>query len=270
MSVQAVHFTVPVEDSDWHFLQQPRINCQLEQTIPGLGKVVFHSAAGKHKSLTMRLNLLDKPLANLTGTLYSQAPSWKPDVQKINLGKFSILAQFDGEFSEKLSSQILKNLYQGNQALLVVNEKIEKPVFSSVMLSNVNFVQAYLDFKQCRANLLPFAFEDIAFTVLSYQSDSTRLTQDSYRRLDKIKQYLTFEPDVKLILLDGYTDSYGVRAENEQISLKRVAEIEAVFSGLGIDSERIIIDSHGETRHVASNDIDRRRALNRRVVIQLR
>ena len=97
----------------------------------------------------------------------------------------------------------------------------------AVGLNASNFAMPYQQFAECVANLLPYSFQDIAYTVLAYQFNNTTLTKYSQKRLAMIGEYLKEDTDLELVLLDGYTDSFGGRAINKQISVRRAIEIKA-------------------------------------------
>jgi outer membrane protein OmpA-like peptidoglycan-associated protein len=119
------------------------------------------------------------------------------------------------------------------------------------------------------SNLLPYSFQDIAYTTLTYQFNNTVLTKYSQKRLAMIGEYLKEDTDLELVLLDGYTDSYGGRAINKQISIRRSVEIKDFFRSMGVAPERIEVTGHGERRHISPNTNDTARTKNRRVVIRM-
>ena len=84
-----------------------------------------------------------------------------------------------------------------------------------------------------------------------------------------IGEYLKEDLDLDLVLVDGYSDSYGGDWLNEQLSTKRANEIKDYFAGMGVDSNRIEVTGHGEKRHVSPNDNTIEREKNRRVVIRM-
>ena len=127
----------------------------------------------------------------------------------------------------------------------------------------------YENFAQCVSNLLPYSFDDIAYTILAYQKNSTDLTKYSQRRLNMIGQYLKEDSDMELVLLDGYSDSYGGRDMNKTLSVSRAVEIKNYFSEMGVAPQRIEVTGHGERRHIAPNSNEMSRAKNRRVVIRM-
>jgi outer membrane protein OmpA-like peptidoglycan-associated protein len=84
-----------------------------------------------------------------------------------------------------------------------------------------------------------------------------------------IGDYLKEDTDLELVLLDGYTDSFGGRAINKQISIRRAIEIKSFFSSMGVAPQRIEITGHGERRHSSPNINESTRAKNRRVIIRM-
>ena len=119
------------------------------------------------------------------------------------------------------------------------------------------------------SNLLNYSFDDIAYTVLNYQSNSDKFTKASQRRIDMIREYLTLDPNLELVLVDAYSDSYGGRWSNLKLSARRAIKIRDYFVKNGIDASSIEANGYGEKRHIASNATTLGRGINRRVVIQL-
>jgi len=84
-----------------------------------------------------------------------------------------------------------------------------------------------------------------------------------------IKEYLSLDTELELVLIDGFSDSYGPRNINLKTSEKRANKIREYFVQNGIDASRIEAKGYGEKRHVASNETVLGRAKNRRVVIRM-
>ena len=139
----------------------------------------------------------------------------------------------------------------------------------AVSLSSVNFRSKYDDFLSCVNALLPFSFEDIAYTVLNHEDGSEKLTISSQRKLKQISDYLKVDNDLELVLVDVYTDSLGARGPNQELTEERAKEIQAFFVERGIAADRIKTVGHGEDRPIKSNENEINRQLNRRVIVQL-
>jgi len=136
-------------------------------------------------------------------------------------------------------------------------------------LSPIRFTEMQTQFNQCISQLLPFSFEDIMFTSLSYESASDDLTKASQKRLQQLALYLKYDKDIESVTVDAFSDSFGGSAMNETLSLKRANAIKDILVGYGLEAERIDVTGFGERRHIASNETALGRAKNRRVVIQM-
>lgn len=86
------------------------------------------------------------------------------------------------------------------------------------------------------------------------------------RTIEHLAAYLEESPDRRL-LVEGYTDSVGDEAFNEQLSQRRAEAVRDQLVTAGIDADRIEAVGHGESYPVANNDTPYGRQLNRRVEI---
>ena len=129
-----------------------------------------------------------------------------------------------------------------------------------VSLSSVNFRVKYQAFVDCLNGLLPYSFNDIAFSVLTYDKNSDELSLASKRRLAMIGEYVKVDKSIDVVVIDAYSGSYGVRWPNQKLSEKRADAIKKVFVDLGIEPGKISVEGHGEKQHVASNETEDGRA----------
>ena len=180
-----------------------------------------------------------------------------------------LLKQFNGELPKKTAWTLLTELEQGFSPAFYFSDWYSPYDKVVAQLNPVQFVDSFNQFNQCIAGLLPYSFDDIAFTVLSYETGGDKLTRESERRLEQIAQYLKYDPEIDYVEIQGYTDSYGGRWPNQKLSEKRADAIKQVFVDLGIEEGKISVEGHGEKQHVASNETDTGRAKNRRVVINM-
>ncbi|MCE9679513.1 OmpA family protein [Shewanella sp. AS1] len=271
MTVQAElrHYVASLEQSQWHLSDNTPILCQLEHEIPSYGKAIFSSRAGKEHDLNFTLDMWVKPDAVTDAKLMSMAPPWRPGVKARSITNLTYQKYFNGEVPKNAAWSMLNELERGMQPTFYYEDWYNRADKVTVGLSAANFRRKYNDFRSCLANLLPYSFEDIAFTVLTYEFGGAQLTRSSKAQIAKVKQYLAYDPEVELVLVDAYTDSYGGRSVNDKMSEKRAQSIKNLFVDAGIPQERILTAGHGERRHVASNATIDERSRNRRVVIRL-
>jgi outer membrane protein OmpA-like peptidoglycan-associated protein len=257
------------DNSNWEVVKTTKLQCQLNHEIPYYGEAVFKAVASKNKNLTFNLDMVVRPENYSIAGLKAVPPSWRAGLPARDITTMKLLKKFDGELGNKTSWEMLTELEKGFQPTFYYQDWQNSADKIAVGVSSVNFKQAYWAFLQCRDDLLPFSFEDISFTVMNYQSNSSKLTKSSQQRLDKIAQYLRNDESIESIDISSYTDSYGGRWNNLDLSRKRAKEIKDYMVSLGVDEAKIDTTGFGEKRFVESNDNILGRNKNRRLIIQI-
>jgi outer membrane protein OmpA-like peptidoglycan-associated protein len=262
-------YTAKVENSVWQLKDENRLQCVLSHKLPGYGEAMFSSFASKQLNMEFELDMLRLPKSYGVAAVYSVPPKWMPGQVQRTIADMTIRKQYNGDLPEQAAWTMLTELEKGFWPTIYYQDWYNQYDRVAVGLNASNFAMPYEQFVECVANLLPYSFQDIAYTVLTYQFNNTNLTKYSQKRLAMIGEYLKEDTDLELVLLDGYTDSFGGRAINKQISVRRAVEIKSFFSSLGVAPERIEITGHGERRHVSPNTNESTRAENRRVIIRM-
>jgi OOP family OmpA-OmpF porin len=101
--------------------------------------------------------------------------------------------------------------------------------------------------------------------TVQFETDSAVLVARSKVLLDDVARELNEHPEVKHILIEGYTDAKASKAYNLKLSEQRVASVKAYLIDKGIDGSRLRTKGFGETHPIASNKTEEGRAKNRRV-----
>ncbi len=266
---QLRQYSAAIEQSVWQLSKSTPLECQLQHEIPQFGAAVFRSVASKGLNLDFELQMLRLPDHYALAEVISMPPSWRPGVPAKAVANMQLLKQFNGELPKKAAWTLLTELEQGFSPTFYFSDwysPYDKVVAS---MNPVQFPAQYQEFMQCVSRLLPYGFDDIAFTVLSYESGGDELTRESQRRLAQIAEYLKYDQDIDFVEIQGYTDSYGGRWINEQLSVKRAEKVKSFFIAAGLSEDKVQVEGFGERRHVAPNDTALERKLNRRVVLQL-
>ncbi|WP_220775220.1 flagellar protein MotY, partial [Shewanella glacialipiscicola] len=215
------------------------------------------------------LDMWVKPDQVTQAKLMSKAPKWRPGVVTKEITSLHYQKYFNGEVPKRAAWSMLAELSRGMEPTFYYADWYNESNKIAVGLSSANFGRKYTEFKACLAHLLPYSFDDIAFTVLNYNEGGTDLTHFSQQQLSRVQEYLAYDPLVELVLVDAYTDSYGGRSVNQKVSDERAESVKDFFVSSGIPQDRIVTVGHGERRHVASNDETDERARNRRVVVRI-
>lgn len=263
------HYAADVESSDWQLSMNNRLQCSLSHTIPGYGDAVFTSLASKQLNMEFELDMLRLPKNYGVAAVFSVPPAWMPGRVQRPIADMTIRKQYNGDLPEKAAWTMLSELEKGHWPTLYYQDWYSDYDKIAVGLNASNFSNPYQQFAECVANLLPYSFDDIAYTVITYNSETVKMTKYSQKRLAMIADYLKVDTDIELVLLDGYSDSYGGSWNNKQLSIRRAVEVKNMFREMGVDPTRVQITGHGERRHAAPNRTPMSRAKNRRVVIRM-
>jgi outer membrane protein OmpA-like peptidoglycan-associated protein len=124
-------------------------------------------------------------------------------------------------------------------------------------------VQAELD--QLKATPTPRGMVMTLGDVL-FDTGRSELKSGASRKLDQLAQFLSEHPD-RRVQIDGFTDSVGTEAYNEELSQRRADAVKSGLMSRGIDASRIGTEGYGKAFPVASNNDSGGRQLNRRVEV---
>lgn len=262
-------YTANQDNSNWEVVKTTRLQCQLNHEVPYYGEAIFKASASKNKNLSFHLDMVVRPENYDIAGLKAVPPTWRAGLPTRDIANMKLLKKFDGELDNKTSWEMLTELEKGFYPTFYYQDWQNSADKIAVGISSVNFKQAYWAFLQCRDELLPYSFEDISFTIMNYQSNSSKLTKSSQQRLDKIAEYLKNDPSIESISIDSYTDSYGGRWNNLDLSRKRAKSIKDYMVSLGVDEAKVQTNGLGEKRFVDTNENILGRNKNRRLVIQI-
>jgi outer membrane protein OmpA-like peptidoglycan-associated protein len=263
------NYSANQDSSNWEVVKTTRLQCQLNHEVPYYGEAIFKASASKNKNLTFNLDMVVRPENYAIAGLKAVPPSWRSGLPARDIANMKLLKKFDGELGNQTAWEMLTELEKGFYPTFYYQDWQNSADKIAVGISSVNFKQAYWAFLQCRDELLPYSFEDISFTVMNYQSNSSKLTKSSQQRLDKIAEYLKNDSTIESISIDSYTDSYGGRWNNLDLSRKRAKAIKDYMVSLGVDENKVKTTGFGEKRFVDTNDNILGRDKNRRLVIQI-
>jgi outer membrane protein OmpA-like peptidoglycan-associated protein len=99
-----------------------------------------------------------------------------------------------------------------------------------------------------------------------FDTGRSELNPGAATKMDQLAQFLTEHPD-RRVEIDGYTDSVGSEAYNEELSQRRANSVKAALVTRGVDPTRINTQGYGKAYPVASNSDSGGRQLNRRVEV---
>lgn len=266
---QPREYIANLDQSLWRLTSDSAIECRLEHPIPSFGTGAFVSRASKNVNMVFALSPLRAQPRTQSASLVSQSPQWQPGRANRKLSQVTFYQQFDAMVEDQTAWMMLEELSQGRWPTFYFDSWYRQGQLTSVGLSSVNFRARYSAFLDCQANLLPYSYEDIAFSVLNYVNNADKLTEHSSQRLAMIAEYVKADPNVDKVEINTYTDSFGTAYHNKQLSEQRAKAIKTYFLELGLPEESVSLEGHGERRPIADNRDSEGRDTNRRVVISL-
>jgi outer membrane protein OmpA-like peptidoglycan-associated protein len=138
--------------------------------------------------------------------------------------------------------------------------------------ANRDAAQAQQDAAQAQAELAALKAtptpRGLVLTLGDVMFDTGRseLKSGGMRKIDQLAQFLNEHPD-RRVQVDGFTDSVGGDAYNEELSQRRADAVKAALVSRNVDPARISTEGYGKAYPVASNSESGGRQLNRRVEI---
>jgi outer membrane protein OmpA-like peptidoglycan-associated protein len=104
---------------------------------------------------------------------------------------------------------------------------------------------------------------------IEFETDSDVLLPKSYPILDEVVKVMKDNPHIKLVEIQGHTDSDGEDGKNLLLSENRAKSCKAYIVSRGIEEKRMHPRGFGETAPVVSNDTEEGKQKNRRVEFRI-
>ena len=262
-------YAAKVETSAWGLdPQSNRLECRLIHHIDRFGTAEFSSVASNQLNMQFALQMRMLPDTYAQAAVYSMAPKWMPGIPSRLLTKMKLQRQFQPELPKAMAWTLLTELEKGLWPTFQYQDWYNQNDSILVSLNTANFMPAYQDFVDCTAQLLPYSLEDIAFTILTFQANSQDLTLYAQRRLNQVVEYLKYDNDLSLVLVDSHTNGIFGQSSNLTKTQARADKIKSFFTDNGVDDSRIQVTAYSEQRSIAP-DQKLLQGFNRRVVVQL-
>jgi outer membrane protein OmpA-like peptidoglycan-associated protein len=99
-----------------------------------------------------------------------------------------------------------------------------------------------------------------------FDTGRATLNPGAAMKLDRLAAFLNEHPD-RHVQIEGFTDSVGTDAYNQDLSERRADAVKAALTMRGIDPSRVGTEGYGKAYPVASNSDSGGRQLNRRVEV---
>lgn len=99
--------------------------------------------------------------------------------------------------------------------------------------------------------------------TVKFKTGKYILKYKNYPNLNSIANII--KSNNKVVIITGYTDSYGSYSQNISISLKRANAVKEYIISKGIKNEQVLVEGRGANNPIYDNRTPRGRSLNRRI-----
>ena len=253
------------EHSVWVVVDSAPLSCRLDHRVDDYGTFSFQQRAGGE--LSLQLTTGQAPAQAGKGHLLVTAPPWRHGLGRRDLGEVAVAAGYTPLHLDKaMALQLLAALEDGLQPMLIYDDGVQRV---RAGLSPVHFSAALPGFRHCLSGLLPFDFDAVKTSMLTFGFGSARLSETDRARLDQVGRYLLADPSVKKVTVEGHTDSRGYRGYNDILAKQRAEAVRDYLLAKGVAADRLTLHAYGERRPLRSNRSETGRAKNRRVLVTL-
>ncbi len=111
--------------------------------------------------------------------------------------------------------------------------------------------------------------EVVILQQILFDSGSADIQGASQELMEEVTGTILANPQLKLIRIEGHTDSQGSASLNRKLSQSRVDSVMAWMINRGVPTEKLVAQGYGEDQPIASNATAEGRAQNRRVVFTI-
>ena len=267
LPASSISYATRIDAVQWSF-SGSKFACELSHYVEDFGIASFERKAGE----TTRFYLQSQSPRMKSGeaALVSQPPSWINNKLAMRLAMVPVKHGINPvTIDRQISERMLAELQKGMDILFVRQPWYGDEASLTITVPSVGFRKTHSDYLECLGGLLPVNFEQVEKRSLYYDNSEEKLTRSVERYLDKLASYVKEDPAVKVIYIDGHTDSEGVRSENLLKSKVRAERVMEHLLKQGVGQDKIVMRWHGERYQVATNQNAKGRAKNRRVTIRL-
>lgn len=104
---------------------------------------------------------------------------------------------------------------------------------------------------------------------VNFATASADIEDESFGLLDDVARIILEHDDIRLIRVEGHTDSVGRAENNLRLSQSRAESVREYLISLGVEPERLEAIGYGQSQPIADNATAEGRAENRRVVFNI-
>lgn len=262
MTLQAAPLVSPLDRVQWLYRGDPFV-CKLTTEVDSFGSVSLVKPAGHPLQVEITSVIYNSPVKHYQ--LGASAAPWSqkaiPESQWFHPPQL---------FSTSLSSdapQLLQQLRQGMWGH--VNLEYVDGEQIHLVLPTVNSGEAFNEFYQCITELAPYSYAQVRDRNFYFDPGEYLLTSQQQAEMARIARYISMDPKVSKILIDGHADRSGSLMTNLRLSQQRADDLYTHLLEAGVPADLMEVRSHGDRYPVVANTTTSERRKNRRVNLRI-
>jgi outer membrane protein OmpA-like peptidoglycan-associated protein len=204
-----------------------------------------------------------KTRIDTAGTEWKEGDKAKADHNLTLAGTYLDLAETRGQ-QAKLEKE---NAELSTRASLIAKDSVIASKNNQLATKEQQLAQAQAALAESNMKITELG-STMVLQDVSFETGKSQLLPGGVNRLTPLINYLRLSPQTQ-VRIEGYTDSAGGAAFNQQLSLDRANSVKSILVSGGIAPERIATVGSGLNKPVATNSTAAGRQQNRRVEVTL-
>lgn len=262
MTLHAAPLVSPLDRVQWQYRGDPFV-CQLTTEVETFGSVSLIKPAGHPLQVGISSVIYNGSIKHYQ--LGVSAAPWSRKV--IPESRWFHPPQL---FSQSLSAQAPQLLQQLRQGMWGhVNLEYADGEQIHLVLPTVNSGEAFDEFYQCVTELAPYSYAQVRDRNFYFGAGEYLLTSQQQAEMARIARYISMDPKVSKILIDGHADRSGSLMTNLRLSQQRADDLYTYLLEAGVPADLIEVRSHGDRYPLVADATASERRKNRRVNLRI-
>ncbi len=196
----------------------------------------------------------------------SQTNEIVKEVKTDQQGNYNVEISFEEKFTYNVEITATGYMFY-NKTIRFINGKYIPMETLNVLSSdseessNVNIINFPLEKLEERAKI---TLENIYF-----EYNKATLSPESYKKLDRVIEFLKQNPEIKKVEISGHTDNIGSFSYNVKLSKNRAKNVVEYLVNNGISTDRLVSEGYAFEYPIAPNSSPEGREKNRRVEFEI-
>lgn len=262
-------------DSHWDarwLAEEANGACRLQLDLPHYGRVSFlgGEAGAAAPAMAFELRASRDLMAPRPIFWRRRAPSWHPQFPALGTWASAVpVPGFGARLVAPVADRLALDLYAGYEIDLAAAAGRDAAPKIFLRVSALGYRAAYDDFRRCQEADLPASLLALRRTRVLFATGANDLRSADRQRLEAVARYVSAEPMVQQVFIDGHTDAVGSEGDNAALSRRRAQVVFDALVSAGVDPTLLKVRYHGERYPVIRTADNKPQSANRRTTVRV-